>query len=589
MTGDNLTAMNSLRWVEPFQYQTGQPFRVMPLGEYKRGGRTLNITPDDLKAMAANYAAQRPRWAIPLYFGHPTEGNPDPPKVGNVKQLYFVDGDGLYAVPEFTPDGERAVADGAYQFVSPGVLWSKNGASYIDEHGKKFDNVIEHVALTNRPYFGASTALFSADDLDTFYSDDQPRGDDGKWGDGGGSSGGGDSGGSKSGGGSSGQSKAERDKAHSEFKFLDKRLAAGNLKKGERQSIEKRQEALAKIVMGVPDNASVNSESIDTFAITPDMLAHCRQMLDDMPEAERVAMQKEMAGMNATELEAHMQTMMETMSAAQSAGDKMTDNKSIPEKFMDMAGVSAMMDMLQKILALLGKDVEAETPEADPNAPPDPNAPQGMAAQPPAPAVPGYLGPPVPDKKRPPVPPPGIAMQNMPAKQGGYSQETPMTDSFTVTADEFAAAKAKADKVDAMTAELAAIKTQADTFAAELKTERKARRLDQLKDRAEKFMALPVKADELAEKFAALEEASPDLFHYFEGLLEAADKQAVQSGLFTQVASGRRETSIETFDGLTAKVLADKFAGDPAKYEQAMKEAAALRPDLVTAYIGVRE
>ncbi len=105
-------------------------------------------------------------------------------------------------------------------------------------------------------------------------------------------------------------------------------------------------------------------------------------------------------------------------------------------------------------------------------------------------------------------------------------------------------------------------------------------------DRAVKAAELAVKADELAEKFAALEEASPDLFHYFEGLLEAADKQAVQSGLFAQVASSRREMSAETFEGLTEKVLTDKFAGDRTKYELAMKEAANLRPDLQTAYIG---
>lgn len=42
--------------------------------------------------------------------------------------------------------------------------------------------------------------------------------------------------------------KAMRD----EFRFLDRRLAAGGLKRGERQLIMKRQEALAKRIYGVP-------------------------------------------------------------------------------------------------------------------------------------------------------------------------------------------------------------------------------------------------------------------------------------------------------------------------------------------------
>ena len=111
----------NFRFVEPFDYKPGQPFRVMPLGEFKRGNRTLTITKDDLAQMAANYDGGKPRWKIPLYFGHPTDANPDPPKGGNVKRLVVKD-DGLYAEPEYTPEGERAIADGAYQFVSPGVL-----------------------------------------------------------------------------------------------------------------------------------------------------------------------------------------------------------------------------------------------------------------------------------------------------------------------------------------------------------------------------------------------------------------------------------------------------------------------------------
>ena len=72
----------------------------------------------------------------------------------------------------------------------------------------------------------------------------------------GGGGGGGDGGGGSSGRGGGGstsatRSKEERERAREEFKFLDKRLAAGNLKRGERASIQRRQERLAKIVFGV--------------------------------------------------------------------------------------------------------------------------------------------------------------------------------------------------------------------------------------------------------------------------------------------------------------------------------------------------
>ena len=72
----------------------------------------------------------------------------------------------------------------------------------------------------------------------------------GQFGGGGGGGGGGESGGG-GGGVNAAPSKEERDKAREEFKFLDKRLAAGNLKPGEKSLIQRRQEKLAKTVLGV--------------------------------------------------------------------------------------------------------------------------------------------------------------------------------------------------------------------------------------------------------------------------------------------------------------------------------------------------
>lgn len=157
-----------LRWVETFAYQAGKPIRLMPTGTFRRGARTFTISRADLEQMAANYDSGRPRWKVPLYFGHPTKENMDPPKAGNIARVYVADDDkgrpALFGVPEYTTDALQAVEGGAYQYVSPGVLWSKNGSAYADEGGRSWDNVLEHVAFTNRPFFGEHTAVFSADD-----------------------------------------------------------------------------------------------------------------------------------------------------------------------------------------------------------------------------------------------------------------------------------------------------------------------------------------------------------------------------------------------------------------------------------------
>lgn len=156
--------MSNLLWIDPFAYVEGQPFRIFPIGTFKRGDRTLDITEQCLREMEQNYAAKRPRWEIPIYFGHPTEANPDPPKGGNIKRLEFRPGEGLYAYPEYTDEAKKSVEDGKYQYCSPGVLWSKGGSVYSDEHGNEFDNVIDHIALTNRGYFSPQTSLFSSDE-----------------------------------------------------------------------------------------------------------------------------------------------------------------------------------------------------------------------------------------------------------------------------------------------------------------------------------------------------------------------------------------------------------------------------------------
>ena len=158
-------------------------------------------------------------------------------------------------------------------------------------------------------------------------------------------------------------------------------------------------------------------------------------------------------------------------------------------------------------------------------------------------------------------------------------------DAFAINAEEFAALKAKADKVEAMEARLAEADKQAEQFAAQLRATNRARRLDQLTDRAEKFMALGVPAADLAAKFQALEEADAELYKFFDGLLESLDARLVKADLFGEIGDARtRSQNVETFEAFTEKVLVEKFDGDRTKYEQAMEQARRERPELYAAY-----
>jgi len=395
-----------VRWIEPFQYNPGAPFRVMPVGTFKRGERTLEITPERIREMAANYEAGRPRWNIPIYFGHPTEEKPDPPKAGNVKRL-FVRDDGLYAEPEFTPEGEKAIADGAYQYESPGVLWKLNGSAYTDEHGKEHDNIIDHVALTNRPFFGQNVALFSADGVDLM---------------------------------------ADHSDSH-----------LGAMKK-----------AMTKM----RELAAAMMDAIGGWT-------------GDLPEHKRP-------------VEEQADTKKETATEP-----------------------------------VVSKKEQMMTDKTDTTV---------------------------------------VAV-------------TPAPEQFTVSAEEFATLKAKADKVEALEARATELGKQAETFAADLAKERDARRLDLLIRRCEQFMAIAETPATLAAHLQKLENLDAGEFKYFDELLTTLDRELVQTGLFSQRADARKGENAETFEAVVEKVLAEKFGGDREKYADAMNAAQKARPDLADEYL----
>ena len=387
--------------------------------------------------MAANYEAGRPRWNIPIYFGHPTDTQPDPPKMGNVKRL-FVRDDGLYAEPEYTPEGEKAIADGAYQYESPGVLWKLNGSAYTDEQGHEHDNIIDHVALTNRPFFGQNVALFSADGVDLM---------------------------------------ADNSDVH-----------LGAMKR-----------AMAKM----KELASAMMDAVGSWGA-------------DLPEGKR---------------------------PPEGYASKIVVSTTEDPRTVAEAVVSQLQErgILKGNAQKIAQDAGVETGDKD--------------------------------------------QKTMTDTTVTTTPTTPAPEQFTVTAEEFAALKAKAEKVEGLEARATELGKQAETFAADLAKERDARRLDTLTRRCEQFMAIAEAPTMLAAHLQKLEKLDADEFKYFDELLTTLDRELVQSGLFSERADARKGENVETFEAVVEKVLAEKFGGDREKYADAMNAAQKARPDLADEYL----
>jgi len=451
-----------LRWIEPFAYQAGQPFRVMPLGTFKRGERTLTITKDDLAQMAANFESGRPRWKVPLYFGHPTVEQPDPPKIGNVQKLEVRD-DGLYAVPEYTGKGKASVEAGEYQFVSPGVLWNKNGSAYVDEQGRQFDNVIEHVALTNRPFFGQHVALFSEPGVLEHMAEHEDEGE-----------------------------------SH------EGRMA--RMKRMLRQMLSMMGgEEMAGAEPGAETFRDYDAETRRAFAekgwALPD---------GSYPVADKSDLQN----------------------AIHAIGRGKTPHGAIRNHIIKRAKALGATNMLPPDWADSTKEESSDS------------------------------------------------------EQGVENMADKIDAQPIISAEEFAALKAKADKLDGLEVEIGTLKSkaaEADTFAAQLVEMKRQRRRDQLLRRAEQFVAIPEKPEILAEKLQALEEKDADLFKWLDGLLGTLDQQLVTADLFGQKSVAQKEQA-DTFEAAVEARLAEKFGGDRAKYAEAMEAVGAERPDLAYQY-----
>lgn len=537
---------NSIRWVEPFAYKPGEPFRIMPVGDFKRGDRELKITKDRLEALAANANNGRPRWHIPLYLGHPTEQNPDPPKVGNVTKLEVRD-DGLYAFPEWTGDGEKAVTDGAYQFNSPGVMWSLNGSAYADEKGNKFDNVLDHVALTNKPWFGRATALFSEPGvLEKFQLEGEPK---------------------------------TRHTLASVMGMLKNVMTALQAAKVVEDDPDADGDTDARIVNALPVEkpAGANSAPVDPV---PPVVEKGKPV--DMTDAG--VMKNQLPREAQVDLHAALPPMVKCPECGQPMpkGTKCPkcgyqDKGDQPTEKMSGAGdADTFRDYDPETRQAMAKKGEALPNGSYPiaNAADLQNAISAVGRGGPSTAlVKAHI---IKRAK-------ALGLDDrLPADWEGSTKEkeamseTTSPESFAIQPEEFAALKAKADQFDAL-------KAQVDTYAAELAKEKRARRIDVLRARYDGF-SVPLEGQKTAELMHDLEAAAPELFGKIDALLETLDTQVKQAGLFAQISSARPGTGPATFDAAVQKVLKEKFNGDMARFSDAGDIVAKEQPDLYAEY-----
>lgn len=126
-------------------------FRILPLGKFERFGRTVEVTAAKIREMAQNFG-RVPNTTVPTKAEHNGQH-------GKLADVVAVEAraDGLWArLGNFIGDAMERIASGAFQYLSPEIVWGPT-----DFDGQEVSNVLMGLALTNSPFFGKETALYT--------------------------------------------------------------------------------------------------------------------------------------------------------------------------------------------------------------------------------------------------------------------------------------------------------------------------------------------------------------------------------------------------------------------------------------------
>ena len=143
--------------IEPAEYvsvTSGEPFRLLPLGRLVKGGEVREITMELLKRF------RLPHFKPPIKLG----GHGDELPAGGQIGALEVRDDGLYAIPEYTEKGQKAIDEGDFRYQSPEIIWDDDGGFEDPSTGELINGpLIVGDALLHRPHLGGAAALYSVE------------------------------------------------------------------------------------------------------------------------------------------------------------------------------------------------------------------------------------------------------------------------------------------------------------------------------------------------------------------------------------------------------------------------------------------
>jgi hypothetical protein len=135
--------------------QPGEPYRLLPYGKLVKNGRERLITPE----LASQF--HLPHFKPPIKLGSHAD---ETPAGGHIVGLEVRD-DGLYAIPELVEKGAQALADGAYRYHSPEIIWDDAGFEDPKTGEIIRGPLIVGDALLHTPHLGEAAALYSIEPL----------------------------------------------------------------------------------------------------------------------------------------------------------------------------------------------------------------------------------------------------------------------------------------------------------------------------------------------------------------------------------------------------------------------------------------
>jgi len=141
-----------MRYVISKAEATKENVRLFPFRKFIRNGEWREFGRADATEMIDNFDAGLPNSKIPINIEH----NPMFGRIGTYKKLW-AGKDGIYGQIEWTAIGKQYMQEDRFLFFSPEIRWEWTNP----KTGKKHQNVLVGGAVTNYPFHGDDTALFS--------------------------------------------------------------------------------------------------------------------------------------------------------------------------------------------------------------------------------------------------------------------------------------------------------------------------------------------------------------------------------------------------------------------------------------------